>query len=292
MNSAVESMLAGYKCKTMEDHKNALKEIIQEITLCALSRAGFFDKAAFYGGTALRIFHGLPRFSEDLDFSLLRKETGFDLGLYCKAVQNELAAFGFDVTVTKRGNSTESAIQSAFIKSGTLVHLLKIGAVKPPVAGVHKNEVLKIKFEIDTEPPMGARYEYRYLLSPIPFSVRVFAPGSLFSGKIHAILCRAWRSGRIKGRDLYDYIWYLSHKIPVNVAHLEARMRQTGHWVGKARMTDDTLFSLLEKKFHSINYSQAKRDMLPFIREPSELGLWSSDFFISISKDGLKSEAE
>ncbi|MFH0918795.1 MAG: nucleotidyl transferase AbiEii/AbiGii toxin family protein [Fibrobacterota bacterium] len=290
MNSAVESMLAKYTGKTMEDRKNALKEIIQEIALCGLFRAGFFDKAAFYGGTALRIIHGLPRFSEDIDFSLLRKDADFDLGRYCTGVRNELAAFGFDLAVAKKKKRGESAIQSAFIKGGTLVHLLKINAVKPPVAGVHRNEVLSIKFEIDTDPPAGAGYEIKYLLAPIPYSVRVFAIGSLFAGKLHAVLCRNWGSGRIKGRDLYDYVWFLSQKGPVNGTHLEARMRQTGHWQEQASLTADTLISLLEKRFRSINYTLAKRDILPYLRNSAELSLWSPDFFIGITKDGLKFE--
>ena len=290
MHSAVETMLAKYQCKTANDHKNALKEIIQEIALLGLFRSGFFDIAAFYGGTSLRIFYGLERFSEDLDFSLLKRNTQFNIENNCKAIENEMTAYGFDVEVMKKKKAADSAIESAFIKCGTLVHLLKIGAVRPPVSGLDENELLKIKLEVDTNPPAGARYQIKYLLTPIPFSVRVYAPSSLFAGKLHAVLCRNWNSGRVKGRDLYDYVWYLSQAIPVNVNHLEERMKQTGHLEAKAVMTREMLFSVLEKKFGGINYEQAKRDILPFIKEPAQLNLWSADFFTSITRDKLKLE--
>ena len=164
MNSAVKSMLSRYNPKTIEAHKYALKEIIQEIALCGLFRAGFFEKAAFYGGTALRIFHSLPRFSEDLDFSLLKKDESFSLVPFCKEIRLELAAYGFSVTVTEKEKSGETAILSAFIKSDTLTHLVNIASIKPPVSGVHSNELLKIRLEVDTNPPSGAEYEVKYLL--------------------------------------------------------------------------------------------------------------------------------
>lgn len=290
MHSVVESMLVKYECQSVDDHKNALKEIIQEIALLGLFRSGFFEVAAFYGGTSLRIFYGLDRFSEDLDFSLLKKNNRFDITDYCKAIQNEMMAYGFDVEVVKKKKSADSAIESAFIKCGTLTHFLKIGSIRPPVSGLHKNELLKIRLEVDTHPPTGAKHEIKYLLTPIPFSVRVYVPSSLFAGKLHAILCRTWNSGRVKGRDLYDYVWYLSKGIRLNMKHLGERMKQTGHLEPKAMLTREMLFSLLEKKFWDINYEQAKRDILPFIKEPASLHLWSKDFFQSITRDKLSLE--
>ncbi|MEW6042003.1 MAG: nucleotidyl transferase AbiEii/AbiGii toxin family protein [Elusimicrobiota bacterium] len=290
MHSAVQAMLAKYECKTIEDNKNALLEIIQEIALLGLFRAGFFESAAFYGGTALRIFYGLQRFSQDLDFSLLQSDANFNIGRYCAAIQTELAAYGFDVEVIKKNKITASAIESAFIKGGTQIHLLKIGAIRPPVMGVHENELLKIKLEVDINPPAGSEYEIKYLLSPIPFSVRVFTDSSLFAGKLHAILCRNWKSWRVKGRDLYDYVWYLTRKISVNAKSLEERMKQTGHLKPKDIITTEVLFTLLERKFKSIDYKQAKRDALPFIRDAAEIDQWSEEFFTSITRDRLTLE--
>lgn len=199
-----------------------------------------------------------------------------------------MMAYGFDVEVIKKKKSTDSAIESAFIKCTTLIHLLKIESLRPAVSGLHENELLRIKLEIDTHPPAGARHEIKYLLTPIPFSVRVYASSSLFAGKLHAVLCRNWNSGRVKGRDLYDYVWYLSQGIAVDMNHLGERMKQTGHLGSKEVITREVLLSLLGKKFQSIHYEQAKRDMLPFIKEPAQLKLWSAEFFTSITQDKLK----
>ena len=156
MHSAVESMLKSYDLKTPEDHIAALKEIIQEIALLGLYREGFFKIAAFYGGTALRIFHGLDRFSEDLDFSLLKKDGKFDLSPFTAAVRNELGAYGFEMEVEEKVKKADSPIKSTFIKGGTLIHLLKISSISPPVSGVHRGELIKVKLEVDTDPPGSA----------------------------------------------------------------------------------------------------------------------------------------
>jgi len=290
MHSAVADMLDKYNCKTIDDYRNALKEIIQEIALLGLFRGNFFDSAAFYGGTALRIFYGLDRFSEDIDFSLINKSEGFNIKPICEFIKNELDAYGFDAEVTQKKKTADSNIESVFIKGGTLIHLLKVGAIKPPINGITDNELLKIKIEVDTTPPDGAAYEVKYLLNPIPFHVRLFSPSSLFAGKIHALLFRNWRSGRIKGRDLYDYVWYFSKSIPVNIHHLEGRMKQTNHLKDGASLNIEKLKNLLLKRFSSINYEQAKQDVLPFIKNPDVLRVWSADFFSSITKDKLISE--
>ena len=155
---------------------------------------------------------------------------------------------------------------------------------------MHGNELIKIKLEVDIDPPAGASYEIKYLLMPIPFSVRVYSPGSLFAGKLHAVLCRNWRSERIKGRDLYDYVWYLSHRIPVNIFHLEQRMKQTGHLELDTKLTADGLYEMLYHKFQKIDYEQAKRDALPFVRGADELRLWSAEFFTAVTMEKLTVE--
>ncbi|MBC2715262.1 MAG: nucleotidyl transferase AbiEii/AbiGii toxin family protein [Desulfobacteraceae bacterium] len=284
MHSAIEQMLDSYHLKTPDDYKHALKEIIQEIALLGLSRSNFFDSAAFYGGTALRIFYGLDRFSEDLDFSLLEKNKGFDISDYCTAIRNELGAYGFDMTVEKKQKKVESNIESAFIKGETLVQLLNINAMTPPISGVHKNEILKIKLEVDVLPPSGAEFEVKYSLRPIPYSIRIFSLSSLFAGKLHAVLCRGWESGRMKGRDLYDMVWYISNATPVNLAHLEERMKQTGHLEDNQALSREMLLNLLKVKFNSMDFKQAKADIIPFINDPAAVAPWSNDFFNSISK--------
>ena len=198
MNTVIEEMLKSYQVDNIYDRKNAMKEIMQEIVLCGLSRAGFFKEAAFYGGTALRIFYGLDRFSEDLDFSLEQINLDFDLCSYFPVLEKEVKAFGLNVEIQEKQKTKDSNIRSAFLKGNTKEHLLLFYADERVVGSVAKNEVVKIKFEVDTNPPAFATYEHKYRLLPVPYEIRLYDMPSLFAGKIHAVICRGWQS-RIKG---------------------------------------------------------------------------------------------
>ena len=287
MTTPVQQMLEKYDCKTSDDYKNALKEIIQEVALCGLSRGGFFKKAAFYGGTALRIFYGLDRFSEGMDFSLLEVDENFEIEAYFPALHEELSANGFELSIEKKEKSIESDVQSAFIKGGTLISLLNIVPSNGKILGISKTEVVKIKFEIDTNPPACATFENKYGLLPIPYGVRLYDEASLFAGKIHAVLCRAWKN-RIKGRDFYDYLWYLSRGTNVNLLHLQKRLEQSGKWDNSDNLTLNTLKDMLCERFASIDFEKAKQDVLPFIKDSSKLDLWSADFFSAITESHLR----
>lgn len=287
MHSAIQDMLQTYDCRTADDYRHALNEIVQEIALLGLYRGGFFNHAAFYGGTALRIFYGLDRFSEDLDFSLLKSDKSFDLASFTPVVQDELGAYGLEMTVTEKIKKNDSPMKSAFIKGGTQIHLLKIASIQPPVTGIHPQEQIRVKLEVDTQPPGGATFEMKYQLLPVPYSVRLYSLPSLFAGKVHALLCRSWKT-RVKGRDFYDYVWFLSKSIPVDVGHLAARMKQTGHLPADAALTEQELKGLLSKRFVSIDFDQARKDVLPFIKNPDAVHLWSADFFSTITVDKLK----
>lgn len=287
MHSVVEDMLQKYDCTKPDRYKNALKEVIQEIALLGLFRGGFFDRAAFYGGTALRIFYGLDRFSQDLDFSLLEPDRRFKIDLYCDHVESELHAYGFQVKVSSKKKTSSSKVESAFIKGGTMINMMQVKTVNPPVSGVHPDELLTIKLEVDVDPPPRATYELKHQLMPIPYTVRLYSQSSLFAGKLHAILCRNWRSGRTKGRDLYDYVWYLAHSIPADLEHLQERMVQTGHWQKGKKFTEQDLRVMLDKRFRAIDYSQANQDVIPYITNLSALDLWSAEFFGSITNDKL-----
>ncbi len=287
MTTPVQQMLEKYDCKTSDDYKNALKEIIQEVALCGLSRGGFFKKAAFYGGTALRIFYGLDRFSEDMDFSLLEVDENFEIEAYFPALHEELSANGFELSIEKKEKSIESDVQSAFIKGGTLISLLNIVPSNEKILGISKTEVVKIKFEIDTNPPACATFENKYGLLPIPYGVRLYDEASLFAGKIHAVLCRAWKN-RIKGRDFYDYLWYLSRGTNVNLLHLQKRLEQSGKWDTFDNLTLKNLKDMLCERFASIDFEKAKQDVLPFIKDSSKLDLWSTDFFSAITESHLR----
>ena len=286
MNTVIEEMLKSYQVDNIYDRKNAMKEIMQEIVLCGLSRAGFFKEAAFYGGTALRIFYGLDRFSEDLDFSLEQINLDFDLCSYFPVLEKEVKAFGLNVEIQEKEKTKDSNIRSAFLKGNTKEHLLLFYADERVVGSVAKNEVVKIKFEVDTNPPAFATYEHKYRLLPVPYEIRLYDMPSLFAGKIHAVICRGWRS-RIKGRDLYDYIFYLSKAVTVNQKHLRARLIDSGYISETQECTLEEIKTMLKSRFDSIDFLQARKDVEPFIRDTSVLDIWSSDFFKQIT-EGLK----
>jgi conserved domain protein len=286
MNTVIEEMLKSYQVDNIYDRKNAMKEIMQEIVLCGLSRAGFFKEAAFYGGTALRIFYGLDRFSEDLDFSLEQINLDFDLCSYFPVLEKEVKAFGLNVEIQEKQKTKDSNIRSAFLKGNTKEHLLLFYADERVVGSVAKNEVVKIKFEVDTNPPAFATYEHKYRLLPVPYEIRLYDMPSLFAGKIHAVICRGWQS-RIKGRDLYDYIFYLSKAVTVNQRHLRARLIDSGYISENQECTLEEIKTMLKNRFDSIDFLQARKDVEPFIRDTSVLDIWSSDFFKQIT-EGLK----
>lgn len=284
MSTIIEEMISKYEVKNIYDKKNAMKEVVQEIILCGLSRAGFFSKAAFYGETALRIFYGLDRFSEDLDFSLVTSDSTFDLSEYFPTLEKEIAAFGLRVKIENKIKNKDTAIQSAFLKGNTKEHLLLFYSNDNFDSGVNSDEVMKIKFEVDTEPPAFANYEFKYQLLPSPYEVRLYDSSSLFAGKIHAVICRAWKS-RIKGRDLYDYIFYLSRGTKVNLEHLKARLVQTCIIKEEDEFTLEILKQMLIERFDSIDYENAKQDVVGFIKNPSSLSLWTADFFKKITEN-------
>lgn len=283
MQGAVAQMLAKYECKSADDYVQALREILQEIALLGLWRSKFFEHAAFYGGTALRILYGLDRFSEDLDFSLLKSVQDFDLDRYSKSLEKELTAFGFDVKVETKKKSIETAVQSAFLKENTANQLLVIQTGEEIVREIPPGQLVKIRLEIDTDPPGGFGTENKYLLQPIPFSVRSYVLPDLFAGKMHALLCRRWKN-RVKGRDWYDFVWYCANHPELHLAHLEKRMRQIGHWEQDTSLDVDSFLKLMSEAIEQLDVDQAKGDVLPLVREPAALDVWSQDFFRDIVK--------
>ena len=281
MKTILEQMVEAYQPKNNEEKRNVVKEVMQEITLCALSKAGFFDVVAFYGGTALRTFYGLDRFSEDLDFSLMMKNKDFDLSTYVPSLKRIVQSFGLNVEVEIKHKTLDSAIQSAFLKGDTIEQFL-LFYPNDLVTGINKNEKVKIKFEIDNMPASLATYETKYRLLPMPYSIKLYDEASLFSGKIHAVICRSWKS-RVKGRDLYDYVFYLTRNTKFNLDHLREKLIES-HYISQEDKFDvDFVKALLIARFNEIDFNDAKKDVLPFITDTSILDIWSKEFFIAIT---------
>jgi len=282
MNEAIRQILAKYEIRSLNDSLRALREVMQEIALLGLWRSKFFEKAAFYGGTALRVLFGLNRFSEDLDFSLLEKNEDFDLAEYGDALKRELDSFGFDVEIENRIKPAGTAIQSAFLKANTRSQMITVEFERGIIQQVPRNQVLKIKLEIDTDPPSGFSTETRYLLRPVPFAVRTFSLPDLFAGKMHAVLCREWKS-RVKGRDWYDLVWFAAYHPELHLSHLEQRMRQTGHWEGATALTATEFRVLLTRRIDIVNIDQIRREVEPFVKDTASLALWSKEFFLDVA---------
>jgi predicted nucleotidyltransferase component of viral defense system len=278
MHEALAQMIAKYECQRLEDTVRALREIMQEIALLGLWRSKFFENAAFYGGTAMRVLYRLDRFSEDLDFSLLKPMREFDISKYLAALQKELEAFGFDVRAEQRNKAVKSAIQSAFLKANTLNQLLVIETAEEILHEVPRGQVLKIRLEIDTDPPPGFSTQTKYLLQPIPFAVRAYALPDLFAGKMHAVLCRRWKT-RVKGRDWYDLVWYAAHHPQLHLSHLEQRMRQSGHWKEEKALSEESFEALAQNAIDRLDVDQARKEVEPFVSNPASLEIWSQDFF-------------
>jgi len=280
MQEAIRNMLNRYECRTRDDYARALREILQEVALLGLWRSKFFERAAFYGGTALRILYGLDQYSEDLDFSLLEPDAAFSLGAYGDALCREMSSFGFEVNFEDRQKVRPGAIDSAFLKTNTYRQLIAIGIPEDLLRDLHPAKSLKIRLEVDTDPPGGFETEMKYVLQPVPFSVRAYTLPDLFAGKLHAILCRKWKT-RVKGRDWYDLIWFVSQFPQVRLSHLEARMRQSGDY-DEESLTPLKLKALLGRAVEDLDVEQARLEVAPFVRDQGALEVWSRDFFSEI----------
>lgn len=276
----IEAMLGRYDLKK-DDPFEVLREVLQEIVLHALYDAGFFKHAVFYGGTALRILYKLPRYSEDLDFSLLNPDDSFDLSKYEKNILAHLKNYGFEgVCETKIKN--HSAVQSAFVKGNTVKHLIAINAPDDIVALYPSTKQLKIKFEVDTNPPLKFEEEEKLHLVPIPFQIRTMKISSLFAGKMHAVLCRGWKN-RPKGRDWYDLVWYVKNGYELDMTHLTERLNQSCNANEIVDISKDSVLELLDKRIDGLDIVMAKDDVSRFIYDKREVDLWSKDFFKTIA---------
>jgi len=278
--SPLRSYFKSTSKKNSNAYRHRLRELIQKICLLGLWRGSFFEQAAFYGGTALSMLYDLDRFSEDLDFSLLRENPDFHLAVYLDFVSRELEAWGIPAKL-EIPMKKASLIESAFIKANTLKSLINLEIPRSELKVLHRDEISSVKFEIDPHPPCQFESESRFVLDPIPFSVRVMSAPDLFAGKMHAVLARGWQS-RVKGRDWYDLIWFVRNGIKLNLTHLEARLKQSGHLNEYDTLSADNFKEILHNRIMQIDFNQAKKDLIPFIPNIDSVQNWSIEFFSSL----------
>ena len=272
----MKEWIAEYNPQNEEETLAAMREIMQEIALAALSRTDFFDKAAFYGGTALRIFYGLDRFSEDLDFSLLTPNPDFSLTPYFSKIVEEFQSLGMNVSIREKDKRIKTHVESAFLKSETIWQELVLeDLVKQH--GISSNKTIKIKIEIDRLPPLGFSTEEKLLIRPYSFYIKCFTMPSLFAGKLHALLFRKWKS-RVKGRDWYDMEWYIRKGVPLNMHHFLQRAKETNDWQ-ENQISQEQILQLLIAKIESVAFDSVKEDVVRFIADDQKLAIWSPNYF-------------
>ena len=284
MNDAVVQMLKNFgDIEDTRDKENALREIIQKITLHGLYRSQFFENAAFYGGTALRILYGLNRISEDMDFCLNAPDESFALAPYFEGIKQELERFGFNATISEKKTGPETVIESAFVKQSTYQGIIVLG--KDP-KNIHRNQLIKIRLEVDKQNPSGGLREKKLIKLPLPFLVTTLTLPSLFAGKLHAIIARSYLN-RVKGRDYYDLQYYLARDVPVNLVYLEAKLRDSGHYNDGTKLSIEKVVELLVNKFKTVDFEKAKQDVEPFLhtKDLIQLQSWSAELFTALIQE-------
>ena len=268
-NEIFNQMLSAYDRTTEQQKRNAIFEVNQQIILAGLYNGGFFNEAAFYGGTCLRIFHGLQRFSEDMDFSLLAPNEDFDFTKYFQPIIDQFALVDRNVEIKKKDKKNFGKVESAFLKDNTDVYDITFQTEKS----------IKIKIEVDTQPPMSFHTEQKLLLLPESFMTRCFTLPCLYAGKMHALVYRVWKN-RVKGRDWYDLEWYVRHNVPLNFTHLHERALQFNN----EDITKESFLEKLNEHIATTDINQVKADVLPFIRNPKEMAIWSNDYFLQLAR--------
>ena len=267
-NEIFDNMLSRYELATEQQKRNAIFEVNQQIILAGLYAGGFFESAAFYGGTCLRIFHGLQRFSEDMDFSLLAPDENFDFSKYFQPIVDAFALVGREVVITRKDKKSFGKVESAFLKDNTDVYNVTFQTEKS----------IKIKIEVDTCPPLNFTTEQKLLLQPHSFMTRCFTLPDLFAGKMHALVYRVWKN-RVKGRDWYDFEWYVRNGVALDFAHLAERCKQ----FNDEDITPELFKEKLKERLFTADIKQVKEDVLPFVRNPKELDIWSNDYFVQLA---------
>jgi Nucleotidyl transferase AbiEii toxin, Type IV TA system len=277
----IKDWLAQYNPKNRDEAQSAFREIMQEVALAGLYRGGFFEKAAFCGDTPVRVFHELDRFSEGLDFSLLRPDPDFSLDKYLDSIQTEFQALGMQVSIREKKKAKDTHIDSAFLKSETIWRELVLEGIIPQI-GLSKQANIKVKIEVDTIPPMEFETEEKLMLRPFSFYVKCFTLSDLFAGRMHALLFRKWKDN-VKGRDWYDFEWYVKRNTAMNLKHFTERVIGSGD-LETGKLTEQQFRKLLADRIDSVDMKKVKADVVRFIPDSSRLDIWSDQYFHDLAK--------
>ena len=263
-----DQMVAEYQQQANTSTPNVEQEVMQKIALAGLCRGGFFKHAAFYGGTCLRLFHQLPRYSEDMDFTLRKKNSDVHLEDFFPYIIEEFHLAGHEVVIQKKDKKMFGRVESAFLKENTEVFDIKFQTKK----------TVKVKIEMDTDPPLGFETEDLLLSRPYPFVVRCVALPDLYAGKMHALLYRNWKT-RVKGRDWYDFQWYVANRVPLNFEHLQKRIRE----FNDEDITKERFMEMLHEKLSTTDMESVKQDVRGFIFNQRDIEIWSNDYFLKLA---------
>ena len=279
MLSTIEELINTYNPKNTNEMKLALKEVVQNIVLIGLSRANFFSKASFYGGTALRIFYGLNRYSEDLDFTLNAVDESFTLEPYVNSIKEVALSYGFNMNVEIKAKKISTPIESAFAKLNTYQTFISLGVNENLTNILHKDETLKVKFEVDCNPSLGFNVENKWIINPEFATVNVLDLASLFAGNLHAILYRSYKNN-VKGRDYYDFIFYINKGIKPNLLYLKNKLIESNKLSETDDFNIDVLKTMLTNRFNEVDFNQVKQDAQKFTIKNENLNFYCKELFI------------
>ena len=279
--TTIEEIIKSYNPKTIEETKAIIRELLQQIVLIGLSRSGFFNYASFYGGTALRIFYGLNRYSEDLDFTLNKEDLNFSIEPFVNKIIEVAHSYGFDIEIQTKIKNIKTPIENAFAKLNTYQTFINLKINDRLVNLLHKDELIKVKFEIDCNPSLGFNVENKYL-SMLEFAnVAVLDKESLFARKLHALLCRSYKNN-VKGRDYYDFLFFIQRKIKPNLNYLRNKLIESHKINENDEFNIDNLKNMLKKRFDEVDFDLVKNDAEHFVFKNEDLSYFSKELFIDI----------
>ena len=281
MKTTIEQIVKSYNTSTIDEIKAIVREIVQSIVLIGLSRSDFFKKASFYGGTALRIFYDLNRYSEDLDFTLNCVDPNFSIEPYIDKIKEVALSYGLDLEIVTKNKKVETPIESAFAKLNTYQTFISLKLNNKIISSLHKDEIIKVKFEIDRNPALGFKTESKWLDIPEFAQVIVLDEPSLFSGKLHAILCRNYKNN-VKGRDYYDFLFYIQKRVKPNMTYLKNKLIETKKIDESTDFNINTLKAMLKAQFEMVDFNQIKNDAMRFVLKNEDLSFYSKELFIQM----------